>query len=145
MRPTRRTNKMLKRNMKYIKLYEDFYKLIDFDQQMDHSWDEIRSEAKIVPIDDKTISEIHKIDDDCTKCSDEDGTEYIRIIKNELSNVNTKKTNECQIIHIRKFEDEWYNVQSAIYIETDDDTKLDSLDTYWCDQLEGLIKCLKEI
>ena len=120
--------------MKYIKLYEDFYKLIDDSQDGRY---EFNISGKIISIDDKTISEIRKIEDSCAKYSNDDGNEYVEIIRPFKKHNRGKLNRICQLIFIWQYEDEWYEVQS---LNTDDTTT-----TYWCDQLEGLIKCLKEI
>ena len=119
--------------MKHIKLYENFYEPINN-----------MNGKKLMSIDDKTISAIEALGFKHTKRR---GTvDYITVYKKEwkkLDKLRGQKTrfNERYFketsIDVWQYEDEWYEVETW--------SKNSPEKKYQCDQLEGLIKCLKEI
>lgn len=138
--------------MQYLKLYENFYDINNREAIINK--EVISIDKKLVSIDDKTISAVnklgfssivHKVDNGIT-CS-ENGIEIIKItipVNSVMVNnksigpighkkISTKNKN----IYIWQYEDEWYEVE---FYNIDN-----TYSSYWCDQIEGLIKCLKEI
>lgn len=126
--------------MKHIKLYEDFYNTekidiirqeyldsfnfyepIAYDQNGNVEDDRVK-DKKLVSLDDKTFSAINKLG--FGRMFDF-GIKYAFISKMDRN------------IAVWQYEDEWYKVDIV--------TSVYGREVYVCDQLEGLIKCLKAI
>lgn len=120
--------------MIYIKKYENFYTVAEPDYLRYGDEFSEYPNRQITSVDNETIKAIDELEIEFS---------VISAVISDLRTTNKyiKMENEKNVFYIYQYEDEWYQVEiiRKIYKDDQDDNII-----YWCDQIEGLIKCIKD-
>lgn len=117
--------------MKYIKEYNQYY----------YSTRDFSTDKKMISMRDSTIEYLDKLYDiiiDTAYVDSSGNLSSFTLVNSRISNnIRYLSIYDLDIINVYEYEDEWYEVEHM------PDNGPSSI--YWCDQLDGVIKCINKI